>query len=103
MSFVFSMMKEACTEIRNIEVSPEKLILVPDYINMGLYIFITGLKRGRGLTLTTHPHLVPKSRMSRSYTLSPPSAFMACSGTALLYYIFKLKIRQHNYHKSQLI
>jgi hypothetical protein len=31
-----------------------------------------GLKRGRGVTLTTHPHLVPRSRMSRSYTFSPP-------------------------------
>jgi hypothetical protein len=30
------------------------------------------------------PHLVPRSRMSRSYTSSPPSATMACSGTALL-------------------
>jgi hypothetical protein len=31
------------------------------------------------------PHLVPRSRMSRSYrpTSSPPSAFRACSGTAL--------------------
>jgi hypothetical protein len=43
-----------------------------------------GLKRGRGVTLTTHPHLVPRSSMSRSYTSSPPSAFMACSGTALV-------------------
>jgi hypothetical protein len=31
-----------------------------------------GLKRGRGVTLTTHPHLVPRSSMSRSYTSSPP-------------------------------
>jgi hypothetical protein len=31
-----------------------------------------GLKRGRGVTLTTHPHLVPRSRMSRSYTSPPP-------------------------------
>jgi hypothetical protein len=30
-----------------------------------------GLKRGRGVTLTTHPHLVPRSRMSRIYTSSP--------------------------------
>jgi hypothetical protein len=30
-----------------------------------------GIKRGRGVTLTTHPHLVPRSRMSRSYTSSP--------------------------------
>jgi hypothetical protein len=25
-----------------------------------------GAKRGRGVTLTTHPHLVPRSRISRS-------------------------------------
>jgi hypothetical protein len=30
------------------------------------------VKRGRGVTLTTHPHLVPRLRMSRSYTSSPP-------------------------------
>jgi hypothetical protein len=42
-----------------------------------------GLKRGWGVTLTIHPHLVPRSRMSRSYTSSPTSAFIACSGTVL--------------------
>jgi hypothetical protein len=31
-----------------------------------------GAKRGRGVTLTAHPHLVPRLRMSRSYTSSPP-------------------------------
>jgi hypothetical protein len=30
-----------------------------------------GLKRGRGVTLTTHPHLEPRARMSSSYTSSP--------------------------------
>jgi hypothetical protein len=30
-----------------------------------------GAKRSRGVTLTIHPHLVPRSRMSRSYTSSP--------------------------------
>jgi hypothetical protein len=30
-----------------------------------------GLKRSRGVTLTTHPHLVPRSWMNRSYTSSP--------------------------------
>jgi hypothetical protein len=30
-----------------------------------------GVKRGRGVMLTTHPHLVPRSWMSRSY-ISPP-------------------------------
>jgi hypothetical protein len=44
-----------------------------------------GLKRGRGVTLTTHPHLMPRSGMSRSYSFSPPSACLACSGTALAF------------------
>jgi hypothetical protein len=34
----------------------------------------SGVKRGRGVTLTTNPHLVPRSRMSRSYTSSSPCA-----------------------------
>jgi hypothetical protein len=34
-------------------------------------VFYPRIKRGRGVTLTTHPHLVPRSRMSRSYTSSP--------------------------------
>jgi hypothetical protein len=35
-------------------------------------VLFPGLKRGRGVTLITHPHLVPKSIMSRSYTSSLP-------------------------------
>jgi hypothetical protein len=31
-----------------------------------------GVKRVRGMTLTTHPHLVPRLRMSRRYTSSSP-------------------------------
>jgi hypothetical protein len=42
-------------------------------------VLFPGLKRYRGVTLTTYPHLVPRSRMSRSYTSSSPSASMACS------------------------
>jgi hypothetical protein len=42
-----------------------------------------GLKHGRGVTLTTHRHLVPRSSMSRSDTTLPQTAFMACSGSAL--------------------
>jgi hypothetical protein len=41
-------------------------------------------KRGREVTLTTNPHLVPRSRMSRSYISSPLKRHRACSGTALL-------------------
>jgi hypothetical protein len=47
--------------------------------------WVPAVKRGRGMTLTTHPHLVLRSKMSRSYTSSPPSTSMACSGTAVLY------------------
>jgi hypothetical protein len=46
-----------------------------------------GVKRCRGVTLTTHPHLVPGSRVSRSYTPLPPSVFMVCSGTALALHV----------------
>jgi hypothetical protein len=50
-----------------------------------------GLKRGRGVTLANHPHLVPRSRMSTSYTsYPPPSASVACSGTVLAKF-YKLK------------
>jgi hypothetical protein len=44
----------------------------PAYCPMGTAGSFPGVKRGRGVTLTTHPHLVPRSRMSRSYTSSPP-------------------------------
>jgi hypothetical protein len=42
-----------------------------------------GVKRGRGVMLATHPHLVPRLSMSRSYTSSPPCASMACSAITL--------------------
>jgi hypothetical protein len=44
----------------------------PASCTMGTGGPFAGEKRGRGVTLTTHPHLVPWSRMSRSYTSSPP-------------------------------
>jgi hypothetical protein len=53
---------------------------------MGTGGLFPGAKRGRGVTLTTHPHLVLGSWMSRSYTSSHPSASKACSGTALMKY-----------------
>jgi hypothetical protein len=39
---------------------------------MGIGVLSPGVKRSRGVTLTTHPHLVPRSSMSRSYTSSHP-------------------------------
>jgi hypothetical protein len=44
----------------------------PASCTMGTRGPFPGTKRGRSVTLTTHPHLVPRSRMSRSYTSSPP-------------------------------
>jgi hypothetical protein len=35
-----------------------------------------GLNRGRDVTLTTHPHLVPRSRMSRRYTSFIPKLLL---------------------------
>jgi hypothetical protein len=42
-------------------------------------VFSLGLKRGRTMTLTIHPHLLPRSWMSRSYTFSLP-----CSSIGVL-------------------
>jgi hypothetical protein len=55
----------------------------PDPVQWVPGVLSPGLKRGRGAKLTTHPNIVPRSKMSRSYSSSPPSAFVACSGTAL--------------------
>jgi hypothetical protein len=44
------------------------------------------------MTLTTHPHIVSRSRMSRSYTSSPPSVFVACSGTASAFFGWSLDL-----------
>jgi hypothetical protein len=62
----------------------------PASCTMGIGGPLPGRKRGRGVTLTTHPHLMPRSRMNRSYLSSPPSASMAFSGTALALAAFSL-------------
>jgi hypothetical protein len=43
-----------------------------------------GVKHSRGVTLTTHPHPVLRSRMSRSYTPLSLSIYMARSAFTLL-------------------
>jgi hypothetical protein len=54
---------------------------------MSTGVLSPGLKHGRGVTLTTHPHLVSRSGMSRSYTYSPPKPLRGVSwdGFSLLY------------------
>jgi hypothetical protein len=62
-----------------------------------------GVKRGQGVTLTTHPHIVPRSWMSRSYISSPPRASMACSGTAFYFvvHISPTRTMELNSHHQQ--
>jgi hypothetical protein len=57
----------------------------PASCTMGTGVLSPGVKARPGLDADHSPHLVPRSRMSRSYTSSPPSASMACSGTAFLH------------------
>jgi hypothetical protein len=45
-----------------------------------------GAKRGQGVTLTTHLHLVLSSRMSRSYNPLLPVAYMAVAGQIFYFY-----------------
>jgi hypothetical protein len=77
----------------------------PASCTMGIGGPFPGVKHGRGVMLTTHPHLVPRSRMSGSYTPLPPSVSMACRGTALLFTLLKVYklnamwIRRRSYRK----
>jgi hypothetical protein len=57
-------------------------------------IFSPGVKRDRGVTLTTHPHLVPRLRMSRSYTSSHP---MCLHGVWRDHFFIVLLFRIRNY------
>jgi hypothetical protein len=45
------------------------------------------VKRGRGVTLTTYPHPVPRSIMNESYTSSPPK-HLHCGSRAALFFLF---------------
>jgi hypothetical protein len=47
-------------------------------------VLSSGVKRDREVTLTTHPQLVLRRRMSKSYTYSPPCRLHGSSGTSLL-------------------
>jgi hypothetical protein len=55
------------------------------------------LKPGQGVTMTTQPHLVPRSRMSWGYATSPPppqAPPWLCSGTALV--ALYINVYKHN-------
>jgi hypothetical protein len=53
-----------------------------------------GLKRGRGVMLTTHPHLVPRSWMSRSYTSSPPKRLHGVQRDCFTFYKMTSRYRK---------
>jgi hypothetical protein len=50
---------------------------------VGTFVLSSGVKRGRAVTLTTHLHLEPRLRMSRSYTSSLACCLHGGSGTVL--------------------
>jgi hypothetical protein len=52
---------------------PDRLWGPPSLLSNGYRgVLSPSEKRGRGVALTTQPYLVPRSRMSRSYTASSP-------------------------------
>jgi hypothetical protein len=63
---------------------PDQLWGTPSLLSNGYRGSFPGVKRGQGVTLTTHPYLEPKSRMRRSYTSSPPWHLHSASRTAYL-------------------
>jgi hypothetical protein len=56
----------------------------PAFYPMGTGSPFLGIKRGWGVMLATHPHLMLRSRVSRSYIASPPWLLHGGSGTTLL-------------------
>jgi hypothetical protein len=65
---------------------------------MGNVSSFQGVRRGRGVTLTTHPRLVPRSRMSSSCT-SPPHWRLHCGSGKAFYTEVKETLRKLE-HKS---
>jgi hypothetical protein len=57
--------------------------------------WVPGVKRGRGVMLTTHPNLVPRLRMSRNYTSSPPRRLHCVY--LYLFYIFNAYACYHQF------
>jgi hypothetical protein len=53
-----------------------------------LEVLSPGVKRGRGVTLTNHPHLVPRLSMSRSYTSSHPMCLHGMQQDSFTFFYF---------------
>jgi hypothetical protein len=67
---------------------PDQLCAHPASCPMGTGVLSQGVKRGRGVTLTTHPYLVPRSIMGRSYTSSPPKRLRGVLWDSFIVYWF---------------
>jgi hypothetical protein len=63
---------------------------------MSTVILSRKVNYGRGVTLATHPHLVPRSKMSMSYTSSPRKPSTACSGNAFLFHFDFTRLKENN-------
>jgi hypothetical protein len=59
----------------------------PPFCEMGTRGSFSGVKHGRSVTLTTHPRLVLRSRMSKNCTSSSPWRVHSGSGTVLPFYL----------------
>jgi hypothetical protein len=51
---------------------------------MDTAVLSLGIKRGRGVMITTHRHIVPKIRMSRSYIFFPLWLLLGVPGQLLM-------------------
>lgn len=58
-------------------------------VSSGYWGPFLGAKCSQGVTLSTHLYLVPRLRISLSYTPTPPSVYMVCSGTASFFNIWQ--------------
>jgi hypothetical protein len=85
--------------------SVSRPVLLPTQppIHLVPVVLSPGVKRGLAVTLITHPHLVPKSRMGRIYISSPfERAFVACSGTALFFVLYGIMVIDSRYQTLKL-
>jgi hypothetical protein len=71
----------------------------PASCTMGTGGSFPGDKARPGRVAGRSPHLVPRS-ISRSYTSSPPSAFVVCSGTAFQFFGFVFVRRNLTYRTA---
>jgi hypothetical protein len=79
--------KYGVTYIQDTRMCPDQLWGPPSLLYDGYWVALSlGVKRARGMMLTTQPPLMPRLRKSWSYISIHPSASMACSGISLPLY-----------------